>query len=84
MVFLKWARLTYFCLKRAVLTHDVYKPQILFRVTNWHIKVSAGAQPWMEEACLTGSMFLLNGRGCIDKNIRKNISPKLNFEVWKL
>jgi hypothetical protein len=23
-------------------------------------------------------------RGCIDKNIRKNISPKLNFEVWKL
>jgi hypothetical protein len=24
------------------------------------------------------------GRGCIDKNIRKNISPKLNFEVWKL
>jgi hypothetical protein len=24
------------------------------------------------------------GRGCIDKNIRKNISPKLNFKVWKL
>ena len=23
-------------------------------------------------------------RGCIDKNIRKNIFPKLNFEVWKL
>jgi len=23
-------------------------------------------------------------RGCIDKNVRKNISPKLNFEVWKL
>jgi len=25
-----------------------------------------------------------SSRGCIDKNIRKNISPKLNFEVWKL
>jgi len=24
------------------------------------------------------------GGGCIDKNIRKNISPKLNFEVWRL
>jgi hypothetical protein len=23
-------------------------------------------------------------RGCIDKNTRKYISPKLNFEVWKL
>jgi hypothetical protein len=23
-------------------------------------------------------------RGCIDENIRTNISPKLNFEVWKL
>jgi len=43
------------------LTHDVYKPQILLRVTNWHIKVSAGAQPWMDKVCLTGYMFLLNG-----------------------
>ena len=50
-----------FGLKQAVLTHDVYKPQILLRVTNWHIKVSAGAQPWMDKVCLTGSMFLLNG-----------------------
>ena len=23
-------------------------------------------------------------RGCIDKNFRKNISPKLKFEVWNL
>ena len=61
MAFLKWACLTYFGLKRAVLTHDVYKPQILLRMTSRLIKVSAGAQPWMEEACITGSMFLLNG-----------------------
>ena len=61
MAFLKWAYLTYFGLKRAVLTHDVYKPQILLRMTSRLIKVSAGAQPWMNEACLTGSMFLLNG-----------------------
>jgi len=59
--FLKWACLTYFGLKRAVLTHDVYKPQILLRMTSWLIKISVGAQPWMDEACLTGSMFLLNG-----------------------
>jgi len=59
--FLKWACLIYFILKRAVLTHDVYKPQILLRMTSRLIKVSAGAQPWMEEACITGSMFLLNG-----------------------
>jgi len=58
--FLKWACLTYFILKQAVLAHDVYKPQILLRMTSRLIKVSAGAQPWMEEACLTGSMFLLN------------------------
>ena len=25
-----------------------------------------------------------DGRGCIDKNFRKNISPKLKFEAWKL
>jgi hypothetical protein len=43
------------------LTHDVYKPQILLRMTSWLIKVSAGAQPWMNEACFMGSMFLLNG-----------------------
>jgi hypothetical protein len=29
-------------------------------------------------------VFEYRNRGCIDKNIRKNISPKLNFEVWKL
>jgi hypothetical protein len=29
-------------------------------------------------------MPMPDSRGCIDKNIRKNISPKLNFEVWKL
>jgi hypothetical protein len=22
------------------------------------------------------------GRGCIDKNLRKNISPTLKYEVW--
>jgi hypothetical protein len=25
-----------------------------------------------------------NSRGCIDKNLRKNISSKIKFEVWKL
>jgi hypothetical protein len=43
MAFLKWARLTYFGLKRAVLTHEVYKPQILLRMTSRLFKVSAGA-----------------------------------------
>jgi hypothetical protein len=57
----KWACLTYFILKQAVLTHGVYKPQILLRMTSRLFKVSVGAQPWMEEACITGSMFLLNG-----------------------
>ena len=61
MAFLKWAYLTYFGLKQAVLTHDVYKPQILLRMTSRLFKVSAGAQPWMNEACFMGSMFLLNG-----------------------
>jgi hypothetical protein len=56
----------YFILKRAVLTHDVYKPQILLRMTSRLIKVSAGAQPWTEEAFLTGSMFLLNGNKTCD------------------
>ena len=64
--FLKWACLTYFILKQAVHTHDVYKPQILLRMTSRLIKVSAGVQPWMEEACLTGSMFLLNGNKTCD------------------
>ncbi len=54
MAFLKWAYLTYFGLKRAVHTHDVYKPQILLRMTSWLIKVSAGAQPWMNKACFMG------------------------------
>jgi hypothetical protein len=58
--FLKWAYLTYFILKQAVLTHGVYKPQILFSMTSLLLKVSAGAQPWMEEACIAGSMMLLN------------------------
>ena len=43
MAFLKWAFLTYFGLKRAVLTHDVYKPQILLRMTSRLFKVSARA-----------------------------------------
>ena len=43
MAFLKWACLTYFGLKRAVLTHDVYKPQILLRMTSRLFKISAGA-----------------------------------------
>ena len=30
------------------------------------------------------SIFYPADRGCIDKKIRKNISPKLKFEVWKL
>ena len=42
MAFLKWACLTYFGLKRAVLTHDVYKPQILLRMTSRLIKYLLG------------------------------------------
>jgi hypothetical protein len=60
-IFLKWACLTCFILKQAVLTHGVYKPQILLRMTSQLIKVSVGAQPWMVEACITRFMFLLNG-----------------------
>ncbi len=59
--FLKWACLTYFILKQAVLTHGVYKPQILLSMTSRLLKVIAGVQRWMEEACIKGSMFLPNG-----------------------
>ncbi len=29
-------------------------------------------------------MMYTSAKGCIDKKIRKNITPKLRFEVWKL
>ncbi len=31
-----------------------------------------------------GPFMTHNTRGCIDKNLRKNISSKIKFEVWKL
>ncbi len=40
--FLKWACLTYFILKQAVLTHDVYKPGVLLRMTSRLIKYLLG------------------------------------------
>ena len=30
------------------------------------------------------SVAIAGGRGCIDKNLRKIISSKIKFEVWKL
>ena len=27
---------------------------------------------------------VVDGRGCINKNLRKNISSRIKFEVWKL
>jgi hypothetical protein len=60
-ILLKWACLTYFISKQAVLTHGVYEPQILLSMTSRLLKVIAGAQRQMEEACIVGSMFQLNG-----------------------
>jgi hypothetical protein len=61
MAFSEMGFLTHCILKQAVLTHGVYKPQILLRMTSRLIKVSAGVQPPKELVCIARSMFLLNG-----------------------
>jgi len=34
--------------------------------------------------CIPHPYHMYTNRGCIDKNLRKNISSKIKFEVWKL
>ena len=61
MAFLKWACLTYFGLKRAVLTHDVVQTTDTLEDDQPAVQDICWGQPWMDKVCLTGSMFLLNG-----------------------
>jgi hypothetical protein len=62
--------------------NDHYDRNYVASWISWRLDESMSS--WLSKYCPGFLVVPCKPRGCIDKNIRKNISPKLNFEVWKL